>query len=96
MKKPSAKQIKAEIETLKTMKPTVLMESRFGDNHHDAIDAQIDVLMNGMTEDIVYDACENDGLKDNVRDAMLEAAQWVNGESEDGAPSKGWKELVRK
>ena len=72
MKKPSAKQIEAEIETLRTMKPTVLMESRFGDNHHDAIDAQIDVLMNGMTEDNVYDACENDGLKDNVKDAMLE------------------------
>ena len=96
MKKPSAKQIEAEIETLRTMKPTVLMESRFGDNHHDAIDAQIDVLMNGMTEDNVYDACENDGLKDNVKDAMLEAAQWVNGESEDGTPSNGWKELVRK
>jgi len=79
------------------MKPTVVMESRFGDNHHDAIDAQIDVLANGLTEDDVYDAWEDPvGLKDNVRDAMLEAAQWVNGESEDGAPSNGWKELVRK
>jgi hypothetical protein len=96
MNKPTKKTIRAEIVHLKTIKPNVLMESMFGDNHHDAIDAQIDVLMNGMTEDNVYDACENDGLKDNVRDAMLEAAQWVNGKSEVGAPSKGWKDLVRK
>jgi hypothetical protein len=102
MKKPNAKQIEAEIETLRTMKPTVLMESMFGDNHHDAIDAQIDVLANGLTEDDIYDIfvpLEEDPLKgcaDNVRDAMLEAAQWVNGESEDGAPSKNWECLVRK
>ena len=101
MKKPSAKQIKAEIETLKIIKPTVLMESMFGDNHHDAIDAQIDVLMNGMTEDDIYDTFVTledplKGCADNVGDAMVEAARWVNGESEDGTPSNGWKELVRK
>ena len=38
------KQIDKEIAALKKMKPNVRRSSAFGDNHHAAIDAQIDVL----------------------------------------------------
>jgi hypothetical protein len=78
------------------MKLTVVKESAFGENHHDAIDAQVKVLKDGLTEDDIYERYD-DLLKDNVKDAMLEAALWLAGEFiENGTPSKGWKELVRK
>jgi hypothetical protein len=93
MNKPSAARIETEIGVLKIMKPTVVKESMFGDNHHDAIDAQIKVLKDGLTENDIYERYD-DLLKDNVKDAMLEAAQWVEGEC--GEPSKEWKCLVRK
>jgi len=96
MKIPNTKEIEAEIETLKAMKPTVVRQSMFGDNHWNSIDAQIHVLTERMTEDEVYDNYENKGYADNVREGAIEAAQWLVGENEYGAPSKEWKSLVRK
>ena len=95
MKKPSAARIETEIEVLKMMKPTVVKESAFGDNHHDAINAQVKVLEDGLTEDDIYERYD-DLLKDNVKDAMVEAAQWVAGEGSCYSPSEEWKSLVRK
>jgi hypothetical protein len=53
--KPTEKQIEAEIKKLTQIKPNVRKTSVFGDNHWDAIDAQIEVLKNYWTEDDVYD-----------------------------------------
>jgi len=96
MKKPSAKQIKAEIETLKAMKPTVVKESVFGENHWNGIAAQIHVLTERMTEDEAEDHYEDGSYAQNVISDAIDAALWLAGESEDGAPSKEWKCLVRK
>lgn len=71
----TAEQIEAEISELKEMKPRVVEESAFGDNNHDAIEAQIQTLENRWTEDDVEDETEND--EDNVRDAARDAAQWM-------------------
>ena len=92
MKIPTAEEIVAEIATLKTMKPNVRKSSAFGDNHHNAIDAQIEALEMRMDEDEVYDKMADEA--DNVRDGALEAVRWMEGESEDGAPSENWKSLV--
>jgi hypothetical protein len=94
MPKPTAIEIETEIKTLKTMKPTVRQTSIFGDNHHKAIDAQVDVLQEQMDGDEVDDRYGNS--KDNIRDAAQEAALWLIGESEYGKPSDSWKELVIK
>lgn len=100
MKKPTDAEIDAEILKLKTMKPTILVSSVFGDNHHDAIDAQIDVLEERLDCDDVYDRYpsldedEDNGYPANVRDGAIEAAQWMEGENED-TPSFNWKDLVR-
>jgi hypothetical protein len=102
MKIPTEAEIKAEILKLTTMKPTVLMSSMFGDNHHDAIDAQIEVLEERLDSDDVYDRYpsieedEDNGYPANVRDSAIEAAMWMEGESEDGSPSENWQSLVRK
>ncbi len=83
----TARQIKKEIDTLLDMKPTVLRASFFGNNHHDAIDAQIEVLEDvTMDDDVIYNNADDDTWAQNVVDAALEARAW---------PSESWKELVR-
>jgi hypothetical protein len=103
MKKPTDKQIAAEIAALKKIKPKVRARSAFGDDHHAAIDAQIDVLVKRMTNDQVYDRYEptgdsdidrDDGRSESIHSSALDALNWRTGDSNDGAPSKSWKELT--
>lgn len=89
-------QINNEINALRTLKPTVPEFTHFGDNNHAAIDAQLDVLEGGLSEDDVYDIYgqpeDEDGqdfLDQNVLDAALDAARWVRGQ-DSSAPSSGW------
>lgn len=96
--KPTQEQIDAEINALKTMKPNVLEESTFGDNHHDAIEAQLAVLAKRMRFDEIYDVYgdeNSDEFASNVLDAAIDARNWLDGDSDDGAPSAGWVELIR-
>ena len=88
-------QVKAEIKKLKEMKPKVRSSSSFGDDHHAAIDAQIEVLEKGLDNDGVYDHYEHG--PHNILDAALEAMGWMDGGSygEGERPSKNWASLVR-
>jgi len=111
-KQPTKKQIEAEIKKLGVIKPNVRKTSIFGDNNQDAIDAQIEVLENRWTDDEIYDRfpsqedldnkadhgeeVDDIGYRNNVIESALEAAQWLEGESEYGKPSDGWKELIIK
>jgi hypothetical protein len=98
MSEPTQKQINAEIKKLKKMKPTVRMKSMFGDNHHDSIDAQIEVLEDGgvlLDTDAIYDKEEEGEWKENVRGCALDALDWMNGDK-DETPSSEWESLVIK
>jgi hypothetical protein len=98
MSLPTEKQIKAEIKKLKKMKPSVRMTSMFGDNHHDAIDAQIEVLEDWgffFDYDAIYNKEEEGEWKENVRSAAIAALDWMNGD-EPMAPSEDWESLVIK
>lgn len=77
------------------MKPSVLQASLFGDNHHDAIDAQVEVLSGRIKESEFDDMLDNEQWKHNERDAANEANDWMLGLNEE-SPSKGWISLVRK
>lgn len=101
--KPNQQQIETEIATLKAIKPKVRKHTAFGDNNHDAIDAQIEVLEGRMTEAKVFDRFESSGSDDcdydenrgeRALDMALEAFRWMDGENEE-APSVGWKELTQ-
>jgi hypothetical protein len=92
MTAPTYEEIQEEIKRLKTMKPNVLSMSVFGDDHHAAINAQIQVLEDGLDEDAAYE--ENMDNEDNIREAAEAAARWSEGD-EDNAPSEDWKSLVR-
>ena len=89
----TGKEIAAEIAKLKKMKPNVRKTNMFGDNHHDAIDTQVDVLERKLTPVRCWD--EFVGDSDNVQSAANEAAEWLAGSTDD-LPSDGWKELLVK
>lgn len=98
MNRPTQEQITAEIAKLREIKPRVRRSSAFGDDHHAAIDAQVEVLEDRMDEDQIYDRSEmaEDDIgfySENTRDQALEARRWMRGE-QDTAPSAGWAELV--
>lgn len=101
MTKPTQKEIQAEIETLLKMKPTVFAKSAFGDDHHAAIDAQVETLQKNLGKYEIgdrgdLDEYEHDFFADNQRESALEARRWMDGEEEAEKPSEGWKSLVRK
>ena len=74
------KEIRIQIAALKNIRPKVRPHSAFGDNHLDAIDAQIKVLDKEMDADDIQDEFESEGL--NVLTAALDARQWLDDESE--------------
>ena len=105
--KPTQKQIEAEIAALQAVKTKVPQRTKFGDSNRDGIEAQIEVLTHNLKEDAIWDRShtededdsrrEDDSLwKESVRDHALDARRWLDGESEDGAPSEGWKPLCAK
>lgn len=103
-KVPTEKEVAEEIEVLRKIKPTVRKTSLFGDNHHHAINAQIEVLENDMPEDEIYDHQEGEEIyaeeeewRDNVVSAALDARRWLDGEEreEPGPPSESWKPLIQ-
>src|SRR5574337_583637 len=85
MKRPTATEIQRQVAGLRVLKPRVLRRSMFNDDHHAAIDAQVEVLEDDLTEDAIYNRSDEDaeGWPDNVRDAALAARQWLDGEYED-------------
>jgi hypothetical protein len=94
-KRPTLKDKIEEVKKLKEMKPHVLRQSIFGDDHHAAIDAQIEVIDEYMGQDDIEDRFS--GEPENVYTAAMDAAIWLEGEEIDDftTPSESWKELVR-
>ena len=87
------KQVKDEIQKLKSIKPTVRPTSFFGDNHHDAIDAQIEVLEDLLDEDEIYHKEDDEEWTESVRGAACEAYEWLHGNKKESIADE-WKELV--
>ena len=94
--KPTRSQVEAEIAALVEIKPRVRHCSAFGDNHHDAIDAQVSVLEGNMDESEIFDSYDP-GDSDqgrNVLDEALAARAWLAGEYRDYPRLVDeWKEL---
>lgn len=102
MKKPTNEQIAAEIAALKKMKPSVCKTTAFGDDNHAAIDAQIAVLEERLTDGKIYDRYEptgdsdidhDEGRGDGVLSSAIDAQQWRDGDTSE-KPSEGWQGIV--
>jgi len=97
--KPTAEQIKSEISRLREIMDKVPPTTRFGESNTDAIDAEIEVLENDLSEDDIYSSsCETEDEEDEkwsfrIRDLALAARRWMDGEDPE-SPSKGWEPLV--
>jgi len=87
----------AQVLALREIKPKVIRQSIFGDNHWDSIEAQIDVIENMLTYDEIDGMEESEEYAENVAESARDARLWLDGEDlESGpAPSDTWKELVR-
>lgn len=85
-------EIDAEIKALEAAKLTVRKRNGFGDDNHAAIDAQIRVLRERMTNDDIYDAFEDADDPENRHelDAAIEAHEWMTGASDEPSPAQGW------
>jgi hypothetical protein len=96
MKAPTPKAIKAEIALLEKMKPHVQHFSMFGDDNHEKIDAQIEVLRDNLDQDDI-DEQWGEGEKDmEIRMSAERAMNWRDGENNEEPPSEGWMILAKK
>lgn len=105
MPKPTNEEIDAEVGHLEALKPRIRKQNAFGDDLHGAIDAQISVLKDRLSESKVFDKfeetgnpdCDHDeGRSQHTLDNALEAWRWMAGEAADPEPpSKGWEELAK-
>lgn len=99
MKKPTAKQIKAQIVWLEKNKPKIRHYSMFGEDNHANVEAVITVLSESLDENDIYDrfgSDEEEGDDPPELDAALFARRWMDGEEEDTSPQKNWEPLVQK
>ncbi len=95
----STDEISKEIASLKDLRPKVRRTSMFGDDHREAISAQINVLEARMDADAIQLAWGDDTAEEfaqNVYDAAMTAHDWYTGVSgfQDGDPSNEWLSLV--
>lgn len=98
-------EINAEVEKLTEMKPKVVRMTAFGDDNHESIDAQIELLKERMDEDAMCERTQyEDDIEENGRDdskwsphagdIARQALDWMNGDS-DESPSSDWEPLVK-
>lgn len=87
-------ELKLEVEKLRRMQPSVRKMSAFGDNHHDAIEMQIAVLLDDTLDIDGVNGGRDDGdIPDNVADAAISAMDWRDEETQE-LPSEEWKSLL--
>lgn len=97
MKLRTNKELNDEIAALSALKTTIPKMTMFGNNNHEKLDAQIEVLEQRMTEKQVeqrfYQDESDDLYQDGDNDLWSNAGdahRWMIGE-EDESPSSGWK-----
>lgn len=88
---PTKVQIRAEIVKLSNIKSSVSRNSVFGDDNHGSIDAQIEVLLNNLSENKIHYNWDDQ----YVIGAAITARQWLDGDS-DTTPSEDWEPIIKR
>jgi hypothetical protein len=85
-------EIQKEIEALKAVRPNIVPISLFGDDNLAALDAQIQVLEEGMDIDDIWDEWWDDEEDTYVREAAEEAVNWMEWwrDPDDGDLAESW------
>lgn len=90
----SSEVVGVEVQKLKDMKLSVRKFTGFGDNNHEAIDAQIMTLEEDFSEDEVYEKQDDEEWTENQVDSAMDAIRWRDEDEE--APSESWAPLIQK
>lgn len=96
--KPTEDEVKAEINRLREMKPSVRGADMFGGDNRAKIAATVTALEENMSEDEIYDRWgdpDDPEVNIDLINCARDALEWKNGEDEE-LPSKGWEPLVQK
>jgi hypothetical protein len=88
------KEIQGEIKKLEEMKPRVRRFSGFCDDHHAAIDAQLEVLNCEVEGEDFEDQIDSGNWTEHDRDNAQRALDWMERTTDDPAPSEEWTELL--
>lgn len=99
--RPTDEAITAEVAALTELQPRVRARSFFGDDHREAIGAQIAVLAARMSMNEVHDHYGEDAFEDSaefdqyVLDEAIAAHDWMVGDLADmQPPSENWAPLA--
>jgi hypothetical protein len=95
-------EIRDEVKALTEIKPFIPHFTLFNDDNWQAIDRQIEALVDEWTEDDAWDLNESGDLNEHDFSAVREAIDWVDDcyepYDEDGyvidRPSMSWKSLA--
>ena len=91
--KKTQEEVDSEIERLKELSGHIRRYSLFGDDNEAALQAELNVLEAGLTEDDIGDYY--DSSPTNVYDAAWFAMQWREGDTsaDEGSPADNWEHL---
>jgi hypothetical protein len=96
-------EIQQEIETLSRICPSVRHYTLFGDDNHEAIKAQVEILKQLIGESPsdphMVERKIGNYVKDYTYDAASEALNWACGERDPDeleTPSKEWEALIER
>lgn len=89
--KATKEQCQEQAKLLAEMKPRILRQSRWGEDNHKAMDAQIAVLSGAVKEDDMYDQ----GWGQYAEYAAQDAINWMGYADEEESPAESWKVLVK-
>jgi len=97
-------EVRDEVKALSEIKPYVPHFTLFSDDNWQAIDRQIEALVDEWEEDDAWDLNESGDLNEHDFSAVREAIEWADGDyepyDEDGhvidRPSMSWKSLAGK
>lgn len=97
--KPTPEQVAAEITRLKALRPRVPAQGFFGYDNHASIDAQIQVLEDGMSLNTVVTRYGEGSqeFSDYVFACAFLAHDWLAGELavDEGSPASGWEDIAQ-
>lgn len=90
---PSKEEVKAEADKLKFMKPYIRQYSYFGDNNHQKVDIEIDVLGYWLSHNGQCMDTERI-MDDKTRETADDTNEWLQHGSQDGTLSQQWEPLL--
>lgn len=101
MNKPTKEEVEQQIGLLRSIRNLIQPFSLFGNDNKAALDAVVEVLVDGLDEESVYanwpeEYDESESQNSYIRDSALEACRWLNGDEAAMTPYENFKGLVIK